>query len=52
MQIMEYFRTFKEQRFAWESLGPRFAEAFRQVAQPRVVKTNPFMRQCRRTNAN
>ena len=35
-QIMEYFRTLQEQRFAWENLGPRFAEAFRQLAQPKA----------------
>jgi len=38
LQIMEYFRTVQEQRFAWENLGPRFAESFRQLAQPKVVK--------------
>ncbi len=38
LQIMEYFRTVQEQRFAWENLGPRFAAAFRQIAQPNVSR--------------
>lgn len=36
--ILETFRALQAKRFSWESLGPRFAEAFRSMADPEAVQ--------------
>lgn len=45
--ILERFRAFQAERFSWESLGPKFAEAFRGVAKPDAIQNRwrAYMRQ-------